>query len=341
VKRLSYEIFSSVKSVSKLLDNFPNWLYSSPYQNIDYLKLALRNHHFYSLIRMTRPFFIKFSMNDEAIMILPLSKSIFSANYFMFGDRAGFGYVDVLCRDNISSSDINACFEMLMKEFSDSSFHFNRVKKDSLVYPILNVISSPRDCEDCVKIDLVGNYDDYFQSLSKNARQNYRTANNRILKASKDLSFTRVSGEDISRDILDEMIVLYLKRLSSYKKHVNFLDRIFYNKFDLGFVGMEHLNFTEVFLIYIDEKLAAFMLCLRNGDELLVPRLAIDASFSFYSPGVLLVNSAIKYLFDEGVIKTLDLMQGKETYKFQVGGKIHQCYSFELSKESRKATGTA
>lgn len=341
MKRLSYEIFSSVKSVSKLLDNFPNWLYSSPYQNIDYLKLALRSHHFYSLIRMTRPFFIKFSMNDDAIMILPLSKSIFSANYFMFGDRAGFGYVDVLCRDNISSSDINACFEMLMKEFSDSSFHFNRVKEDSLIYPILNMISSPRDCEDCVKIDLVGNYDHYFGSLSKNARQNFRTANNRILKASKDLSFTRVSGKDISRDLLDEMIALYLKRLNSHYKSVNFFDGIFYKTFDLGFISMKNLDFTEVFLMYVDGKLAAFMLCLRNGDELLVPRLAIDASFSFYSPGVLLVNYAIKYLLNDGVIKTFDLMQGKEAYKFQVGGAMHQCFSFELSKGSLKATANA
>ena len=75
------------------------------------------------------------------------------------------------------------------------------------------------------------------------------------------------------------------------------------------------------------------MLCLQNGNELLVPRLAIDTAFSFYSPGVLLVNSAIKYISEVGVIKTLDLMQGKETYKFQAGGKIHQCYSFKLFKE--------
>ena len=274
-------------------------------------------------------------------MILPLSKSIFNSRYFMFGDRAGFGYLDIICRDYNAFPDIKACFEMLIKEFSQAVFHFNRVKQDSLIYQILKDMSAPKSIEECVKIDLIGSYDDYFKSLSKNARQNFRTANNRIVKASKDLSFNRVSGKDISRDILDEMIVLYLKRLSSYKKHVNFLDRIFYSTFDLGFVSMERLNFTEVFLIYIDGKLAAFMLCLRNGDELLVPRLAVDTSFSFYSPGVLLVNAAIKYLFDEGVIKTFDLMQGKETYKFQVGGKIHQCYSFELSKESLNATDTA
>ena len=83
------------------------------------------------------------------------------------------------------------------------------------------------------------------------------------------------------------------------------------------------------------------MLCLRNGDELLVPRLAIDASFSLYSPGVLLVNYAIKYLLNDGVIKTFDLMQGKETYKFQVGGVMHQCFSFELSKGPLKASTNA
>lgn len=334
MKRISYEIFSSVNSISKLLDNFPSWHNASPYQNINYLKLALRKHYFYSFIRMTRPFFIQFNMNGEAIMILPLSKSIFNSRYFMFGDRAGFGYVDFICRKNNSFLDIKACFEMLTEEFPDSEFHFNRLKQDSLIYQILKDMSDPTCVEDCVKIDLIDSYDYYFKSLSKNARQNLRTANNRILKASKEVSFYHISGKDISQDILDQMIILYLKRLRSYKKNVNFLDKIFYRNFDLGFSSIKNLNFTEVFLIYIDKKLAAFMLCLQNGNELLVPRLAIDTAFSFYSPGVLLVNSAIKYISEVGVIKTLDLMQGKETYKFQAGGKIHQCYSFKLFKES-------
>jgi hypothetical protein len=340
LNRLSYETFSGVNSILKLLDNSPSWHYSSPYQNIDYIKFALRKHYFYSLIRMTRPFFIKFSVKGEAVMILPLSKSIFRSQYFMFGDRAGLGYVDVICPKHHSLPNIKACFEMLMEEFSNSVFHFNRVKQGSLIYQVLKDISVPRHIEDCVKIDLVNNYEDYFKILSKNAKQNFRTANNRILKASREISFNHIHGREITQDILDEMIVLYLKRLSSYKERVNFFDEIFYRNFDLGFASIKNLDFTEIFLIYIDDKLAGFMFCLRNGDELLVPRLAIDTSFSFYSPGVLLVNSVIKYLYNEGVTSTLDLMQGKETYKLQLGGKIHQCYSFELFKKIPKVIRT-
>ena len=133
-------------------------------------------------------------------MILPLSKSIFNSQYFMFGDRAGFGYLDIICRDYNALPDIRACLELLTREFSHAVFHFNRVKPDSLIYQILKNISAPKSIEECVKIDLIGRYDDYFKSLSKNARQNFRTANNRIVKASKDLSFIRVSGKDISKD---------------------------------------------------------------------------------------------------------------------------------------------
>lgn len=331
LERLNYETFTSVVAILELLDDFPCPRSSSPYQRIEYLKLAVRRHHFYSIVRLVRPFFIKFNIEGRAAIIMPFSKSILNSEYFMFGDRAGFGYLDIICRDDLSAFDIRACFDLLMRDFSRSVFHFNRVRKNSTNYGVLKSIAIPTGHEECVTVDLVGNYDDYLKSLSKSSRQNYRTANNRIAKASKQLSFRRLNGNDISQKVVDDMTGLYLNRLRSYKKHVGFVDRIFYRFIDLGFVSIRTLDFSEVCLLYIDERLAAFMICLANGDELSVPRLAIDESFSFYSPGVLLVISAIKDLLDEGIIRTLDFMQGNEGYKFQVGGRIQECYSFEFS----------
>lgn len=196
----------------------------------------------------------------------------------------------------------------------------------------MNEFSTAKHYEECVKIEIKDTYEQYYNSLSKSVRQNFRTANNRLLKSSKQFSFKRLKGKDISGNILHQILYLYLRRRRSYKKNIPRLDIIFYKYFDLGFISLNELEFSEVFLIYIDDRLAAFMLCLVKDEEILVPRLAIDDSFSFYSPGILLVISAINELSGEGKIKSLDLMQGVENYKFQMGGKVHMCYSFKFSR---------
>ena len=266
---------------------------------------------------------------------MPLSKSIFGSSYCFFGDRAGSGYLDVIYRNDLSSSDVRACFELLIKDFPTSVFHLNRIRKGSQTYSILSEILTSSGSEECVAIELPSDYESYFQSLSKNARHNFRKANNRISKDSKEVSFLQLNGKDVSRDILDAMILLYINRLGKrYNKSLRFINTLFYKYFDIGFIAMRQLDFSKVFLVYIGDKLAGFMYCLVDGDKLIVPRLAIDDLFSFYSPGVLLVMSAMKELCLAGVIKNFDLMQGQEGYKFQVGGEVHECYSFELSGKS-------
>ena len=50
--------------------------------------------------------------------------------------------------------------------------------------------------------------------------------------------------------------------------------------------------------IRIDDELAAFMQGTLNSDwsEYEIPRLAINDKFAFFSPGMILVNEAIKYM---------------------------------------------
>lgn len=333
--RFTYDIFTDVNSILEMLDNFPNACESTPYQNIEYVKLALRMHRLYSFVRFVRPFFIRFNINGLPALIMPLSKSIFRSRYCLFGDRAGFGYLDMIRRADLTSSDMKACFNLLTKDFARSDFYFNRVREDSLTYEVLNQIAISGDYEECVKVELNTDFRHYFNALTKNSKQNFRTANNRIAKSGKEILFHRVNGRNVSKSVINEVIRLYLKRIKIHGKRIGFVDRIFYKNFDLGFASISRLNFTEICLLYIGNELAAFMICLIDGDKLLVPRLAIDESYSFFSPGVLLVISAVNDLqSNEKKIKTIDLMQGKEPYKFQVGGQIHRCHSFKLIKET-------
>ena len=83
-------------------------------------------------------------------------------------------------------------------------------------------------------------------------------------------------------------------------------------------------------ILYIGGKPAAFLSGLFNDARLIVPRLSIDQEYRRYSPGMLLVVEAIKYLQENTKIRTLDLSHGTESYKYQLGAVEHFSYRFVL-----------
>ena len=60
-----------------------------------------------------------------------------------------------------------------------------------------------------------------------------------------------------------------------------------------------------------------------NSDwsEYEIPRLAINDKFAFFSPGMILVNEAIKYMMGNTDIKIFNLCRGDEKYKYDMGGR--------------------
>jgi len=103
---------------------------------------------------------------------------------------------------------------------------------------------------------------------------------------------------------------------------------------------LKHQNFATLFYrkapnaitfcLTIDRSLAAFMSGLWCRDRLVVPRLSIDEGFKRYSPGMVLVCEAINYLIANTPIRILDLSQGEEQYKYNLGGKTHYSYNFRI-----------
>lgn len=67
-----------------------------------------------------------------------------------------------------------------------------------------------------------------------------------------------------------------------------------------------------------------------NAKSIEVPELAINEKFSFYSPGMILVNEVCRYLIEEKHYNALDLARGTEKYKKDMGGTIYKTYSILL-----------
>ena len=68
----------------------------------------------------------------------------------------------------------------------------------------------------------------------------------------------------------------------------------------------------------------------HDGQIVSIPRLAIDTSFGFYSPGYVLLTEVIRYIAAHPMLQELDLSRGDEKYKFDMGGQPYTTTDVDL-----------
>ena len=64
-------------------------------------------------------------------------------------------------------------------------------------------------------------------------------------------------------------------------------------------------------------------------------RLAINEELDYYSPGRILMNELIKYLFEKTDIEVLDMSRGDERYKKDFGGRSYFIKDFVVERKGK------
>lgn len=72
-----------------------------------------------------------------------------------------------------------------------------------------------------------------------------------------------------------------------------------------------------------------------DNDSFVIPRLSINDEFARYSPGYLLINEAIKWFSANSNIRIIDLSEGAEKYKLDLGGIVYKKVDYTI-KRSKK-----
>ena len=181
-------------------------------------------------------------------------------------------------------------------------------------------------------ISFGSDYQEYFNSLSKSNRQNIRTAYNKLTKDDKEYHLECLQGFSINKTIIKQQIGIYNKRaLEQRAKRRSIITKFKQLYFNPITVACMRLDNAISFNFYINNRIAAFMIGFKtNFNSIVIPRLAIDSEFAKYMPGKLLINEAIKYLVAHSDIRNIDLSRGDEKYKYDMGGKTHYNYDFEI-----------
>lgn len=323
----------------------------SPFQDYDFVYQLWINYYPYMLSRCSFPIIYTLYEDGELMMIAMLNK--LKGEYSLFGDVNGCEYCDFIYADNVN---IERYVEKL-KAYLDSPILCPMVLENAKLYQECCCFSSYSFIREKsnVHIFLDNKYNDYFSGLSKSVRQNLRTAYNRLFKDSHTFEIKIIhnidnttSSEYISQngiqasmecnyitkkitlsekeELFSTMIDLYVDRHSKqYNVQTSSLKKWYLKKLNFSTVSLKKLDNGFSSLLFIDGKLAAFMSGFKNqyGTTLVIPRLSINSDFLFYSPGLMLVNETIKYLYSQTSVKELDLSQGTEKYKFDMGGEVH------------------
>lgn len=273
------------------------------------------------------------TVENKIILIAPLF--IRKNEAVVAGTNEWFDFVDFFYSSDASENEIEKAISFLITQMKNEGIkrlHWNWMPNDSASHIIVGSDGYRKSREEVVDNTTIpfSDYDGYKAALSKSTKQNLRTARNRLIRDNKDHEFQISMMGNIDEKIIEDCLKLYYSRQKT-KYGVGFLRKLTIKTLDFN-TRLLRRGEGVVAAFLIDGEVAAFMYGYINNQKssLEIPKLAIDDKFGFYSPGMLLVDSTIKYLADNTQIKSLDLCRGTEQYKLKMGGEVYPTYNYTI-----------
>lgn len=318
---LSLKTTSSFKSISKEWER----LYKitpdvSPFLNPDAMSICVKYFYPYYIVNRCIPLFLLFYEHGSIKAIAPMLKYS-NGKTELFGFANGFNESRMLFE---SEGILPECIRLIKETYGEALF----LKIDERS-PLATFAQQDVHSTSNAEIRFGNDFDEYFKNLSKSVRQNVRTAYNRLSSDDNMVEIKVFAGDDELP--IDDIINLYsLRHEKKYAVKTGFLKKWFLKTQSFATQLYLHSPNALTFVLYINGSMAAFMSGLSGNDRLIIPRLSIDETLKRYSPGMLLVVESIKYLIKSTDIRVLDLSQGQEQYKYNLGAVEHLSYRFKL-----------
>lgn len=312
---------------------FENGFGISPFLFYSYLKNVFFHTFFFKFFE--RPCIYTVEEDGDILLIAPMKYNIKKKNWMLLGDIFGSGEADFLYAQTLSNEKRIQLTYDLISSFN-GKFEFSRISEESILFKVCKEMTLEYAYNNSVMILIPEDYDVFNQSLSSSVRQNLRTSYNRMKRDEifYQLEFYEKGNDNTMEKIFYEIMPVYLTRQrGKYNNHNGFAKNLysfFYRNLKHDSISLKNSENAVHFVLRINNEIAAFFSGLKNktGDIIVVPRLAINDKFSFYSPGYLLLNESIKFL-KEREVKILDLTRGTEKYKTAFNGIVYKTYDFK------------
>lgn len=279
----------------------------------------------------------------DELVIIPVVRNRHKRLYYLLGEDTCSDYLSLIYDASMTESELRESVSTFIDGCGRYSIRFDRINEHTMLYRVLislsKIIKNTITEKNCVYISVPVNKT-FYDTLSKSARQNYRTAKNRLIRDGHTYSI-ECKYEIVDAQKTAEMLSVYNKRrenCSAINPVVfslkNVLKKFFSiinieNRFDLI---SEYNKETPVLLscIFIDGVLSAYYCGQYNNDgkSISICRVATNPNFYKYSPGQILFVDTIDNFTNK--LEIFDLTRGQEDYKFKLGGVLHHNYMFSF-----------
>ncbi len=314
----------------------------SPFTYYDYMK------HIFRQTKLSSPSYTPLiacveSETEELLMIAPIKRQWISGKVKMLGDIQGSAHADFLFRKGLSQENIENCIRLFIKEVG-KKYKLKRLLDSSPLYKFLNekVEKAYAGKTTCVTLKFQDDADAHIKSLSSSVRQNIRTAYNRMRRDGIEYELkVWMPGNRMGEASWQNIMTLYLNRLFSKYKAKQFGNFLYRTYKTFLYKHLKHdtrslVSSPNAFhaALYSEDRLMGFMSGYADYGmtRVVIPRLAINDEFRFYSPGYVLLNETIHYLAANTPIREIDLARGTERYKADLGGELYFTHSFSFKK---------
>lgn len=191
----------------------------------------------------------------------------------------------------------------------------------------------------CVSLVIPKSMDKYKSLISKKARQNIRTANNRLTKDGKSItiSFDTQPDLELCKAMREKRVAAKNKlNIHSLNDFFVYLKKIVKNKLTISFPAFLPFyedNSIHYICAYIDDELAAYF-CYGLDEyhkEAVLMAVGTNNAFSKYSPGILALYAYISEQIENKEVSILDFTRGDEKYKYALGGVDHYIHNISFN----------
>lgn len=309
-----------------------------PFLHYDYLRYTAR------FTRRTKPLYrirVACVVRGEEFLMMVALKGSFDGKYWkMLGDIQGCDIADALWKPSLTEEQRRELADFFYRQVP-RVMKLHRIPSES---PLVARVPSERvatlHLETYVRVTVPDDPDTLLKSLSSSVRQNIRTAYNRMRRDGVEVRLEVFDeGHRVSGEVWQKIMDLYFDRLfSKYRSRQvrswwgRRKKRHLYYHVKHDTLSLRDLPNAFHAVLWSGEKVIAFMSGFKthDGKTVSIPRLAIDTSFGFYSPGYVLVTEVIRYIAAHPILRVLDLSRGDEKYKFDMGGQPYTTTDVDL-----------
>lgn len=344
-------VYKHVEEVQKLW----KYLYDgneemSWFQSYEWNKLLAEEYH---RRKLTQFFFSKLLyVVVENQVIFPIILDYKKNNISLLGQYSISDYLLPIYSKEITVDKLTEIVNFFIEYYSAYNIVFEAINQSSRFYRVLDstivvkgvALSLVKTKRHCVYVPLQQE-SFFYETLSKNVRQNYRTGKNRI---SRDCLMSRVECfyGSISSALAKDLLSVYLLRRTEKDGTINSslysqlaprqliksLFRILHidKYFRSTDLISNYIQTNKVLcgIMYINGEIASYFIGqINNRSECAsITRVATNPKFYKYSPGLILFVEVLEQL--KHSIQFFDLTRGQEDYKYKLGGIVHNNYQF-------------